>query len=280
MLLPAIRTAGLLIALLAPAFAGDDATEIVRQSAQHDQINWDIAHNYTFRERVEDRKSGRTEVKTYETVILYSQPFQRLIARDDKPLSARDQQKEQERFDKEVDKRRRESESGRAAVEEAKDRKKRQELRDEILRAFHFALLGEEPVDGHDAWIIGAEPRSDYKPHSTEGRFLQSIHGKLWIDKAGYEWVKIEAAVIRPAHFGLFLVTLSPGSTIYFEQARINDEVWLPKKVKVEVNGRLVFKHVDERVVADYNDYHRFQTDTRITGVSDPIETATPAPPK
>jgi hypothetical protein len=260
-----------LACLICAAIAADDAAGIVRQSARHDQVNWDRAHNYTFRERVVERKGATTEINTYETVILYGQPFRRLIAKNDKPLSEHDRKKEQERFDKEVDKRKRESESGRRREIDEKDRRKRQELRDEIVRAFHFQLAGEESVNGHEAYVIDAEPRGDYRPHSDEGKFLQAIRGRLWIDKMDYEWVRIDASVIRPARFGLFIFTLSPGSTIFFEQARINDEVWLPKKVVVRVDGRLVFKHLNQEVVADYSDFRRFQTDSKITGVSEPL---------
>ena len=268
---------GLLCAAGTPTIAADDATEIVRKSARHDQVNWERAHNYTFQQRVEERKGdgqghfATKETVTFETVILYGQPFERRIAKNDKPLSDHDQKKEQEKFDKEVARRKRDSEEGRAQQTDEKELRKRQELRDEILRAFTFQLAGEEKIDGHDAYVIGAEPRSDYHPHSQEGTFLQAIHGKLWIDKVDYEWVRIDVEVIRPARFGLFIFTLSPGSTIYFEQARINDEVWMPKKVVVRLDGRLLFKRTGAEVVADFRDYRRFQTDSRITGVSDPL---------
>ena len=270
--------AGLLCAAGAHMFAADDeATEIVRKSAQHDQVNWERAHNYTFQQRVEERKGdgqghfATKETNSFETVILYGQPFEHHVAKNDKPLSEHDRKKQQERFDKEVDKRKREAETGRSREIDEKDRKKRQELRDEILRAFHFQLAGEEKVDGHDAYVMIAEPRADYRPHSAQGRFLQALRGKLWIDKVDSEWVRIDAEVVRPARFGLFLLTLSPGSTVYFEQARLNDEVWLPKKIVVRVDGRLVFKHLSQEVVADYRDYRRFQTDSKITGVSEPL---------
>jgi len=257
--------------------AAEDANEIVRRSAQHDQVNWERAHNYTFQERVEERnrdESGAYVTKqsnTYETVILYGQPFERRIEKNDKPMSDHDRKKEQDKFDHEVDKRKREIDEGRAGQTDAKERRKRQELRDEILKAFDFQLVGEEAVDGHPAYVIAAQPRSDYRPHSEEGTFLQGLRGKLWIDKTDDEWVRIDAEVIRPEKFGLFLMTLSPGSTLYFEQTRVNDEVWLPRKILVRVNGRLVFKHLAQEVQADYRDYRRFQTDTKITGVSAPI---------
>jgi len=171
-----------------------------------------------------------------------------------------------------VDKRKRDAEAGRLQEIGEKDRKKRQELRDEVVRAFTFQLAGEEKIDGHDAYLIDAEPRSDYHPHSEQGRLLQALRGKFWIDKVDYEWVRIDAQVIRPARFGLFIFTLSPGSTIYFEQERLNEEVWLPKKVMVRLDARLVFKHTDEEVVDDFRDYHRFQTDSKITGVSEPLK--------
>jgi hypothetical protein len=257
--------------------AAEDANEIVHRSAQHDQVNWERAHNYTFQERVEERNRDPQghyipkETNTYETVILYGQPFERRIEKNDKPLSDHDQKKEQDKFDHEVDKRKREIDEGRASQIDAKERRKRQELRDEILKAFDFQLVGEEAVDGHPAYVIAAEPRGDYRPHSQEGTFLQGLRGKFWIDKTDDEWVRIEAEVVRPEKFGLFLMTLSPGSTLYFEQTRVNDEVWLPRKILVRVNGRLVFKHLAQEVQADYRDYRRFQTDTKITGVSAPI---------
>ena len=257
--------------------AAEDANEIVRRSAQHDQVNWERARNYTFQERVEERnrdESGAYVTKqsnTYDIVIVYGQPFGRHVERNDKPLSDHDRKKEQDKFDHEVEKRKREVDEGRASQIDAKERRKRQELRDEIMKAFDFQLVGEEAVDGHPAYVIAAEPRGDYRPHSQEGKFLQGLRGKLWIDKADGEWVKIEASVIRPEKFGLFLMTLSPGSTLYFEQTRVNDEVWLPRKILVRVNGRLVFKHLAQEVQADYRDYHRFQTDTKITGVSAPL---------
>jgi hypothetical protein len=269
--------AGLLCAAGTYTVAAEDATGIVRKSAQHDQVNWERAHNYTFQQRVEERKGdgqghfAMKETNTYDTVILYGQPFDRHVAKNDKPLSGQDQKREQERFDKEVDKRKHEAEAGRLQEIGEKERKKRQELRDEIVRAFNFQLAGEEKVDGHDAFAIDAEPRSDYHPHSEQGRLLQALRGKLWIDKVDYEWVRIDAQVIRPARFGLFILTLSPGSTIYFEQERMNDEVWLPKKVMVRLDARLVFKHMSQEVVDDFRDYRRFQTDSKITGISEPL---------
>jgi len=269
--------AAVLASLFLMSLAAQDAGEIVRRSAQHDQVNWERAHNYTFAERVEERsrdENGAYATKqsnTYETVILYGQPFERRVEKNDKPLSDSDRKKEQDKFDREVERRKREVDEGRASQIDAKERRKRQELRDEIVKAFDFRLAGEETVDGHAAYAIAAEPRGDYRPHSQEGTFLQGLRGKLWIDKVGEEWVKIEAEIVRPEKFGLFLMTLSPGSTLYFEQTRINDEVWLPRKILVRVNGRLVFKHLAQEVQADYRDYRRFQTDTKITGVSAPL---------
>jgi hypothetical protein len=39
----------------------------------------------------------------------------------------------------------------------------------------------------------------------------------------------------------------------------------------VRIDARLLFKHAEAEVVEDYSDYHRFQTDSKITGVSEPL---------
>jgi hypothetical protein len=45
--------------------------------------------------------------------------------------------------------------------------------------------------------------------------------------------------VIDPIWVGLFLVRLATGSRAVFEQDRVNDEVWLPRRVQVNLSVRL-----------------------------------------
>src|SRR5271165_1123961 len=115
------------LADIAPALSQDQIRELIRRAAERDIENQKQANKYTYIERGEERKldrSGRvnsTESKTYEVMALYGEQVQRLIAKDDKPLSAKDTAKEEEKIQKLIEKRKNESDS---------DRKKRLERED------------------------------------------------------------------------------------------------------------------------------------------------------
>ena len=120
-------TRAVLLALnLALILNAQDATEIIRHSVDRDATNFERFKNYTFLERVENRryarngKLGSKEVETYEFMVLGGRPYGKLLERDDKALPAKEARKEQEKLDKESAKRQRESESDKAKQE--KDR--------------------------------------------------------------------------------------------------------------------------------------------------------------
>ena len=255
------------------ALAGNGtALEIVRKSVLVDQANDERAKDYTFMERTDERKLDSqgalrsTGSKTYETVFLYGRPFRRLVERDGKPLWPDAKKKEEERFDREVEKRRNESEKDRRhALEEAEKRRtESRRFMTEIGDVYDFRLVGEEQVSGHDTWVIAAEPKQNYKAQSSEAKNLAKMHGKVWIDKQGYHWVKVQAEVIDTVSWGLFLARMSPGSRMEFEQARVNEEVWLPRRVLFHLNARLMFKKFDAEYESVWSGYRKFTTESKI----------------
>src|SRR5262249_36486451 len=105
---------------------------LFRVVAEKDQANHKLERNYTYIERqVENRLDGKgktksTEVKTYEVMEIYGEQVERLIAKDDKPLSAKDVAKEEEKIQKIIDKRKNESEGDRRK-REAREEKERED---------------------------------------------------------------------------------------------------------------------------------------------------------
>src|SRR5579884_3990418 len=187
-----------LVVFFAPTvFSGESAADIVRRSALVDQQNGETAKNYTYVEREIERKldsAGHVrgaESKTYDTTVLYGRPFRRLIEKDGRPLSPGEQKKEQERFDREVEKRAHESEKDRqrAIAEREKQRKEGRKFLREVADVYDFRIVGEEQVSGRDTWVLAAEPKRDYKPQSAEAKNLMKMHGRVWIAKDGYQWV-------------------------------------------------------------------------------------------
>ncbi len=70
---------------------------------------------------------------------------------------------------------------------------------------------------------------------------------------------------------GLFLVRLSKGSRILIELARVNDEVWLPRRVAVTAAARMfLVKSTRLDLRYDYSEYKKFQAESRIVSTGDP----------
>lgn len=263
----------LLAASGASAGLGQQARDIVARSVELDQSNWQRMKDYTWIARQTDRlrdskgqvKSERTE--EWETVVIYGEPHRRMLRRNGTPISAEDQRKEQEKLDQAVAKREHETASQRVRREADFDKqreKDRQFLR-EVPDLFDFKLLGEDKIDGHDVWVIAADPKPGARPKSGDAKPLLKVRAKVWIDKAEYQWVRLEAETTATISFGLFLARLAPGAKLEFEQTRVNDEVWLPKRELVEGAARLgLVKKLAGEEETTWNNYRKFQVDSKV----------------
>lgn len=254
-----------------------DARDIVRESVTRDWRDLDIRRNYTFvKHTVEKEYSGGTvkssEEKTYDVVILYGQPYSRLIARNGKPLAPDEEREEQEKMDREIAKRSREPERDRLKRqrEEEKDVEEERQLRREIADAFDFRLLREEKLSDVPVWVIAAEPKPKYRPQRSRSKILTKMRGTLWISKEDYRWVKVDAEVIDTVSFGFMLLRLHPGTRLTFEQRRMHDDVWLPLRASVRGFARLaLIKKFDIEIDTRWENYRRFSSDSRVVETSE-----------
>jgi hypothetical protein len=112
--------------------------ELLRYAQDREVENEKHLHDYTYIEREEEHKLDsdghvkKIESRTREVLEVYGEPVERLIAKDDKPLSPEETKKEEERITKITDKRKNESESDRRKRLE-KEEKERQEERKFVL---------------------------------------------------------------------------------------------------------------------------------------------------
>ncbi len=252
--------------------------ELLRRVAERDLENDKRGHDYTYIEREEThRLDGHGQVKkvesrTTEILEIYGEEANRLIAKDDKPLSADDARKEEEKIQKIFDKRKNESEGDRRKrlEREEKSREKDRQFVKEVADAFNFRLVGSEEVGGREAWVLDGEPRPGYEPKSNESKMLSKFKGRIWIDKAEAQWVKVDITAIDTISFGVFLARIHKGTRIVVETTRVNEEVWLPKHVTVHIDVRLaLLKNYDVDVDQVYRDYKKFRTESKITVVGE-----------
>jgi hypothetical protein len=262
----------------APSLSEDQIRELIRQTAEKDMENDKRQRDYTFIQREEQHKlDGKgqvksTETKTSEVMELYGEPVERLVAKDDKPLSDKDAKKEEDKIQKVIEKRKNESEEDRKK-REAKEEKEREENRQfvrEVADAYNFRMAGIQSLAGRDTYVIDGEPKPGYQAHLKEAKILPKFRFRAWIDKDESQWKKLDIQCIDTVSFGLFLARIHKGSRIIIEQTRINDEVWLPQHINVKVDARLaLLKDFNLEDDITYRDYKKFRTDTKIVPIGE-----------
>jgi hypothetical protein len=247
--------------------------DLIRKAADNDMENDKKLRDYTYMERDEQRKlDGKgevrsTEIKTYDVMEIYGEQVQKLIAKDDKPLSEKDAQKEDDKIQKVIDKRKNESEGDRKKrlEKEEKDREENRQFVREVADAYNFKFIGTESNDGRDSYVIDGEPKPGYEPHMKQAKILPKFRFRAWIDRDETEWKKLDIECIDTVSFGWVIARLHKGSRIVIDQTRVNNEVWLPQHINLKIDARVaLLKEFNLGLDIGYRDYKKFRTDTKI----------------
>lgn len=252
--------------------------QLLRVVADKDIENDKRLRDYTYIEhevvtRLDHKGQNKPEeVRTYEILEIYGEQVQRLIEKDDKPLSAKEAAKEEEKIQKIMDKRKNESEADRRKRTE----KAEKEIEDsrkfvrEVADAYNFTLVGTELVGAREAWVIAGEPRPGYQPHMKEAKYLPKFHGRVWVDKDDLQLSKMDVECLDTVSWGLFLARFHKGTRVMIEQTRVNDEVWLPLHFTAKIDVRLaLLRNFDIGLDQTYRDYKKFRTSAKIVGVGE-----------
>lgn len=278
-----MRNLPVLLAVLLPGTLSLDAqdpdpVDIVRRSVAKDRLNFERANDYSYVQHSEQRQfdtKGRVsevESRTYDVIVIDGEPYEKLVAKDGKPLTEAETRKEQEKLDRELARRRAErpDERARRLSEREKRRREGREFAQEIPDAFTFRLAGQDTLEDRPVWIIEAEPKPGFKGKAKRADLLSKFRGRLWIDQQDYQWVRVEAETIAPVRFGWILAKLDPGARMTFEQRRVHGEVWLPSQARMRLNARIaVVRKLRAEVEVTWRDYRKFQADSRITEVNE-----------
>jgi hypothetical protein len=257
--------------------------ELLLRAEAKDLENDKQQRDYTYIEREEQHsldghgRDGHADVKkiesrTLEILEIYGEQVERLTAKDDKPLSAGEAKKEDDKIQRIIDKRKSESDENRRKRLE-KEEKSREEDRKfvlEIADAFNFRLIGSEVLDGRDTWVLEGEPSPGYEPKQRGAKMLSKFKGRVWIDKSEAQWVKLDITAIDTISIGFVLARIHKGTRMVVDLTKVNDEVWLPKHVQFHLDARLaLFKNYDMDVDQTFRDYKKFRTSTKITVVGE-----------
>jgi outer membrane lipoprotein-sorting protein len=238
--------------------------EIVKKSVAVNDASWKAAPNYSYNEQDISMKlddSGgmvSKQEKMYRVLMINGSPYNELIRLNGEPLSTLQKSQEQSKLRAEVKRRNHETKSAtQARIEKYKSgRAEEHLLMSQMTAAFQFQYAGEEVVRGHACYVLDALPRPDYQPPVEKARVLTGMNGRMWIDKATYNWVRVTAKVIKPVEFGYFIAKVRPGTQFELNQDPVEGKVWLPVHFSQAVNARVLgFYGIRTREEEHYSDY-------------------------
>jgi hypothetical protein len=114
-------------------------------------------------------------------------------------------------------------------------------MMEQLTKAFEFKLLGQQRLGPHQVYVLKATPRPSYKPPNMQAQVLTGMQGKLWIDTKTFQWVKVQAKVIRPVSIEGFLATVEPGTHFELEKAPVGDGIWEPTHFSMKSQAKVFF---------------------------------------
>jgi hypothetical protein len=248
-------------ALLMPPAEEMSPQEIVKRSVAANEEDWKAAPMFSYEEKDVETKGDSRTARTYEVRMIEGSPYKWLIAVGSHELTPSRQREEEQKEQREIARRSGESQSERESRIRKYQKERAQDhlLMNEMVRAFTFRLLREEPVSGRPAYVLEAEPNPDYKPPSHEAKVLTGMRGTLWVDKAQFHWSKVEAVVFRPVSFARFIAKVEPGTQFLLEQHPVTDHIWQPTRFTVQVVASIMWWQRNSNSDETFSNY-RLQT--------------------
>lgn len=117
-------------------------------------------------------------------------------------------------------------------------------------------------------------PRKDFRTTSNNDfvKYAKKFKGHAWVDEADGQVARIRLEAIEPLTLGWGLIgRVHRGSVAMFERRKVNDEVWLPWRARLDVTGRAaLFRRFAIETETVWWDYKKFSVETAVTDVREP----------
>ena len=221
-----------------------------------------LLRGYTYRrhsvieELDSDGSVNDREIRHYDVFHFDSGMFQRLIRKNNMPLSEKDVKNEEERFRRFQKRERRE----RSVSDQEK-------VLNDVINAFEFKILRREMRNDRPTLILSFKPKKDAKVDTLVARrVFAKAEGMAWIDEEDAHLTRIDIHFIDDVKFGFgLLASMSKDSHMTRDWRKINSEVWAPFHNEQRIKARvLLAKGYNRRRIDDYMDFKKFSVETTI----------------
>jgi len=127
----------------------------------------------------------------------------------------------------------------------------------QLLHLSSYRFAGREALNGVDCYRLDFSP-DDVQPRmgGLAAKFTKAMAGSLWITVEGFHLAGAKAETVRPISIALSL------SKVYSLKVRmdagpVGEGVWLPERVEVITNARILIKSIRRRNLFTYSDFLR-----------------------
>jgi hypothetical protein len=247
--------------------------ELVLQVENNEKIAAAKARDYTYHVHLEQTElDSKGDVK--KNIIIDSESLtidgvrvNRVVARNGKPLTEEEQNKESARIDKEVAKAKERREKREAKGEDTNSRGDAIVTAERILELGTFSNPRRVELNGRPTIVADYAGDPNAKTHNPAESAIRDLVGTAWFDEQDHVLVQGEGHFLKDFKIGGGLVlNIHKGFSFEFHTAKINDEAWLPVSIHAEGSARiLLFDGVNGRANVVTSDYHKFRTSSVIS---------------
>ncbi len=261
-----LLTGLLACALPTVAMDGEQLRQLVRKTLDLRLENEKKLLDYGFLRRTHKKqRSAAGEVKSEERFTARVERREGLrvsyiVERNDEPVPADEMAQSHARIREIAAERRAETPEQRRKRESAERKEPgERDYLQEFPNAAEFKLVGTEKVAGRDTLVVDFEPRPGYKPKDMKARIFEKVRGRIWIDKAESQFLKMDAEVFDTVSIGFgVLAKIEKGTQFHLRQMRLTDGTWAPSHQLMSFNARVMLvKSMRNEVETTFSDFRR-----------------------
>jgi archaellum component FlaF (FlaF/FlaG flagellin family) len=258
-----LLTAAVAQAQASPDAPLPDARQLMQEVMDHQKQLEKIRESYTYNstQTTQDIDANgnvtKTETTENEDFFVNGHVIERTVKKNGHPLSEHDQQKETERVTKLVEKAQRTPSS--QPLEGPSVTVTR------VLELMDVRNVRRETYRGRPAIVFDFVGRKDVRSHGLAEDASKKLKGTIWIDEADRQVAHLEASFDDNFHVaGGLVANIQKGSNFHFDQAPVEERLWLPTGGEGSVQVRvLLLKNMRQRFSERDYDYKRFRVETQ-----------------
>jgi hypothetical protein len=281
-----------------PAAEALDVSALLREvSRNQDEVEKRFTE-YSFLQTETDREIDGQGIVKKETVkvfevfpIAHRQPILKLISENGVPLSGDRAVKEDKRVEEEFLKAERDKDKDAQRQEKLRAERERKRAangqRDEnddveisqFFRNCEFVSPRHERFHDRDTIVFDFRAKPGFKPSTRQESLISKLVGVVWIDPVDKQVIRLEARLAEGFKMGGgLLVSLRPGAALVMEQTRMNEGIWLPRFVQINLSVKvLLFGGGDMNKTLEWSDYKHFSAEVDSYKLGLPKTEETPA---